>query len=136
MSDSLNEEILKIEKDIDFDLELLHIDRAVFLDKKISLDKKNNIELNTLSKKHEDYLEVSKYILEGIRLDLYEDLSAVIASTIKSNTSMNAAICRFLYDIFIESMVMKRKIDKLEKLLGDSTKKGGRRRTMKNMSDK
>lgn len=37
MSDSLNEEILKIKKEIDFDLELLHIDRAVFHSKKIVL---------------------------------------------------------------------------------------------------
>lgn len=49
---------------------------------------------------------------------------------------MNATICRFLYNTFIDSMVMKKKLDKLEKLLGDSTKKGGRRRTMKNMSEK
>ena len=127
------DENLEKEKEIDGFIKTLDSEHDTFLARNNALGE--NDSMNELTHDYKYYLEHSKYILEGLRLDKYDtdNLSEAIEHVIQNDYLINNTYTILFRKIIEDSINMKIKIDELEKHVEYLTKKGGSRKLYKNI---
>lgn len=127
------DENLEKEKEIDGFIKTLNSDHDAFLARNDAIGE--NDSMNELTHDYNYYLERSKYILEGLRLDKYDtnNLSEAIEHVIQNDYLINNTYAILFRKIIEDSINMKMKIDELEKHVKSLTKKGGSRKLYKNI---
>jgi len=130
---STHDETVEKEKEIDGFIKTLDSDHAAFLARNNAVGENDNMDRLTHDYKY--YLERSKYILEGLRLDKYDtdNPSEAIEHMIQNDYLINDTYAILFRNIIEDSINMKMKIDELEKRVEYLTKKGGSRKLYKNI---